>query len=144
MRQRPPQSKEPTMSLLTRGLTSSALALVLLAAPAQAENESFFTHLHAEKAMANVTVSPGRAGPVEIEIQIEDANEAPLAADAVSVTLTNAENGVAAVTVNAKRVDHDRWMARMWAPKVGRWSLALGITISANDTVNVESPILLR
>jgi hypothetical protein len=35
-------------------------------------------------------------------------------------------------------------MARMWAPKVGRWSLALGITISVNDTVNVESPILLR
>jgi hypothetical protein len=35
-------------------------------------------------------------------------------------------------------------MARMWAPKVGRWSLGLGITISATDTVNVESPILLR
>ena len=132
------------MSIMIRGLTSAALAFALLAMPAQAEEDSFFTHLHAEKAMANVTVSPGRAGPVEIEIQIEDANEAPLAADAVSVTLTNAETGVAAVTVNAKRVDHDRWMARMWAPKVGRWSLALGITISATDTVNVESPILLR
>jgi periplasmic copper chaperone A len=132
------------MSIMTRGLTSAALAFVLLTLPARADDESFFSHLHAEKAMANVTVSPGRAGPVEIEIQIEDANEAPLAADAVSVTLTNAENGVAAVTVNARRVDHDRWMARMWAPKVGRWSLALGITISATDTVNVESPILLR
>jgi periplasmic copper chaperone A len=132
------------MSNMTRGLTAAALALALSATPTHAEDESFFTHLHAERAMANVTVSPGRAGPVEIEIQIEDANEAPLAADAVSVTLTNAESGVAAVTVNAKRIDHDRWMARMWAPKVGRWSLALGITISATDTVNVESPILLR
>jgi hypothetical protein len=132
------------MSIMTRGLTAAALALVLSALPARADDESFFSHLHAERAMANVTVSPGRAGPVEIEIQIEDANEAPLAADAVSVTLTNAENGVAAVTVNARRVDHDRWMARMWAPKVGRWSLALGIAISATDTVNVESPILLR
>jgi hypothetical protein len=132
------------MSLMTRGLTAASLALLLSAMPAKADDDSFFTHLHAERAMANVTVSPGRAGPVEIEIQIEDANEAPLAADAVSVTLTNAENGVAAVTVNAKRVDHDRWMARMWAPKVGRWSLALGITISASDTVSVESPILLR
>ena len=132
------------MSIVTRGLTAAAFALVLSATPTLAEEESFFTHLHAEKAMANVTVSPGRACPVEIEIQIEDANEAPLAADAVSVTLTNAENGIAAVTVNARRVDHDRWMARMWAPRVGRWSLALAITISATDTVNVESPILLR
>lgn len=132
------------MSIMTRGITSAALAFALIATPVHAEDDSFFTHLHAEKAMANVTVSPGRAGPVEIEIQIEDANEAPLAANAVSVTLTNAENGIPAVTVNAKRVDHDRWMARMWAPKVGRWSLALSIAISTADTVNVESPILLR
>ncbi|MGQ0683332.1 hypothetical protein [Bradyrhizobium sp.] len=29
-------------------------------------------------------------------------------------------------------------------PKAGRWSLVLGIAISASDTVNVESPVLLR
>ena len=132
------------MSIMTRGLTAAALALVLSALPARADDESFFTHLHAEKAMANVTVSPGRAGPVEIEIQLEDANEAPLAADAVSVTLDNSEHGVAPVTVRATRIDSDRWIVRMSAPKAGRWSLALGITISATDTVNVESPILLR
>jgi hypothetical protein len=82
------------MSIMTRGLIPAAsafgLALALLAMPARAEEDSFFTHLHAEKAMANVTVA-GRAGPVEIEIQLEDANEAPLTADAVSVTLGNAE-----------------------------------------------------
>jgi hypothetical protein len=132
------------MSIITRGLTAAAPALALSATPTQADDESFFTHLHAEKAMANVTVSPGRAGPVEIEIQIEDANEAPLVADAVSVTLSNAENGVAPVTVNAERIGEDRWMVRMSAPKAGRWSLALGIAISATDKVNVESPILLR
>ena len=121
----------------------AALALALLAAPARAE-ESFFTHLHAEKAMANVTVSPGRAGPVEIEIQLEDANEAPLAADAVSVTLGNAENGVAPVTVNAERIGDNAGWCGCPHRRPGRWSLALGITISATDTVNVESPILLR
>lgn len=132
------------MSIMTRGLTAVAFALLLAAVPAYAEDDSFFTHLHAERAMANVTVSPDRAGPVEIEIQLEDANEAPLTADAVSVTLGNAELGVAPVTAKAERIDHDRWIVRMSAPKAGRWSLALGITISARDTVNVESPILLR
>ena len=115
------------MSIMTRGLIPAAsaitLALALLAMPAQAEEDSFFTHLHAEKAMANVTVSLG---------------------ELLRATLGNAENGVAPVTVKAERIGDDRWMVRMSAPKAGRWSLALAIAISANDTVNVESPILLR
>lgn len=115
------------------------------AAPAVADtDENFFTHLHAEKAMANVTVSPGRAGPVEIAIQLENADELPLSADAVSVTLENSEGGVAAVTMDAIRISNDQWLVKMSAPVPGRWSLGLGITISANDTVNVVSPILIR
>ena len=62
------------------------------AAPVTAgDEESFFTHLHAEKAMANVTISPDRAGPVEIAIQLENADELPLTAKAVTVTLGNSE-----------------------------------------------------
>jgi hypothetical protein len=45
------------------------------------KNEDFFTHLHTDKAMANVTVSPGRVGPVDIAIQLETTNEEPLAAN---------------------------------------------------------------
>ncbi|PPQ18980.1 hypothetical protein CV770_12640 [Bradyrhizobium sp. AC87j1] len=107
-------------------------------------DESFFTHLHAEKAMANVTVSPGRAGPVEIAIQLEDANELPLSADAVAVTLGNPEHGVAPITANAERVGNDQWRVRMSAPLSGRWSLGLDIRITPSDAVNVVSPILLR
>jgi copper(I)-binding protein len=108
------------------------------------DDESFFTHLHAEKAMANVTVSPGRAGPVEIAIQLENADELPLTAKAVTVTLGNSESGIAPVTVDAEQVSNDQWRVRMSAPVAGRWSLGLGITITASDTVNVVSPILIR
>ncbi|MBB4362833.1 copper(I)-binding protein [Bradyrhizobium sp. CIR18] len=118
-------------------------AAVPAAATSDAD-ESFFTHLHAEKAMANVTVSPGRAGPVEIAIQLEDANELPLSADAVAVTLGNPEHGVAPITANAERVGNDQWRVRMSAPLSGRWSLGLDIRITPKDAVNVVSPILLR
>jgi periplasmic copper chaperone A len=75
---------------------------VKTAAPVASDpDESFFTHLHAEKAMANVTVSPGRAGPVQIAIQLENADELPLTAKAVTVTLGNSENGIAPVTAEA-------------------------------------------
>jgi copper(I)-binding protein len=107
-------------------------------------DESFFTHLHAEKAMANVTVSPGRAGPVEIAIQLENADELPLTAKAVTVTLGNSENGIAPVTAEAEQISNDQWRVKMSAPVAGRWSLGLGITISASDTINVVSPILIR
>ncbi|UVO28358.1 copper chaperone PCu(A)C [Bradyrhizobium arachidis] len=108
------------------------------------DDESFFTHLHAERAMANVTVTPGRAGPVEIAIQLEDANELPLAADTVAVTLGNPEHGIAPITARAERVGHDQWRVKMAAPLSGRWSLGLAIGLGASDTVNVVSPILLR
>lgn len=108
------------------------------------DDESFFTHLHAEKAMANVTVSPGRAGPVEIAIQLENADELPLTAKAATVTLGNSENGIAPVTAEAEQISNDQWRVRMSAPVAGRWSLGLVITISASDTVNVTSPILIR
>jgi copper(I)-binding protein len=124
------------------GDLEAAKAAAAPAAPA--DDESFFTHLHAEKAMANVTVSPGRAGPVDIAIQLENADELPLTAKAVTVTLGNSESGIPPVTANAEQISNDQWRVRMSAPVAGRWSLGLGIAITASDTVNVVSPILIR
>ena len=108
-------------------------------------DEPFFTHFCNSKAMANITVSPGRAGPVEIAIQLEDGDEQPLTtAHGVSVTLANPDKGIAAVTAIAERTGGDRWVVRMDAPHSGRWSLELGIRLSATDAVNIEAPILIR
>jgi hypothetical protein len=113
-----------------------------LAAAVTMQPESFFTHLHTEKAMANVTVSPGRAGPVVITIQLETADELPLEAKSVSVTLTNP--GTASQVAQAERTDDNQWQARMSAPSPGRWMLGLGISISDTDRVDIESPIMIR
>jgi hypothetical protein len=48
------------------------------------------------------------------------------------------------VTAEAEQIGNDQWRVRMSAPVAGRWSLGLGITITASDTVNVVSPILIR
>jgi hypothetical protein len=107
-------------------------------------DESFFTHLHTEKAMANVTVSPGRAGPIVITIQLETPDEMPLEAKSVSVTLTNAAANSESQVAQAELVDGDQWQARMSAPSPGRWMLGLGISISDTNRVDIESPILIR
>jgi copper(I)-binding protein len=108
-------------------------------------DEAFFTHFCDPKAMANITVSPGRAGPVEIAIQLEDGDEWPLTtAHGVSVTLANPDKGIAPVTVVAEHVGADKWVVRMDAPQSGRWSLDLGIKLTDTDAVNIEAPILIR
>ena len=123
-------------------LALGILASSLVAAPAAAADDSFFTHLHTEKAMANVTVSPARAGPVEITIQLETMDEKPLTAKAVSVTLSIA--GAKPASVAAERRSDDTWLARLSVPKAGQWTIGLGIAISDTDKVSVEAPIVIK
>jgi copper transport protein len=107
-------------------------------------NDDFFTHLHTERAMANVTVSPGHAGPVAITIALETPDERPLAATAVSVTLSRPDIGIEPATAQAQRTGADQWRVTMAAPVAGRWTLTLGILISDFDQLSVEAPILIK
>jgi copper transport protein len=121
-----------------------ASSLVTGLAVAADDPDNFFTHLHTEKAMANVTVSPGRAGPVDITIQLETTDELPLIAKAISVTLSNAQSGVDLQPLAATHTRDDQWHVRTPMLIAGRWTLGLGISISDTDKVNVESPILIK
>jgi hypothetical protein len=107
-------------------------------------DDNFFTHLHTEKAMANVTVSPARAGPVELTIQLETVEELPLSAKAVAVTLTDMQTGRALKTIDAARRGDNQWRAALSVPTAGRWMLALAIAISDSDKVSIEAPIIIK
>lgn len=124
----------------------TAVLLSVAATPlvAATDDDSFFTHLHTEKAMANVTVSPGRAGPVEISIQLETTDETPLTAKAVSVTLVDTQTGKKLAPVQASRDGEDGWRVKVAQLTPGRWMLGLGIAISEADRVTIESPILIK
>jgi hypothetical protein len=106
--------------------------------------ESFFTHLHTEKAMANVTIAPGRAGPVVITIQLETIDERPLVAMAVALTLTSPQAGAAPLVTAAEHMSDDQWRATLSIPSPGRWSMGLRIKLSEADAVTVQSPILIE
>jgi copper transport protein len=124
----------------------AAVAICLLtgATVAAPDDDSFFTHLHTEKAMANVTVSPGRSGPVNIAIQLETVDETPLTARAVSVTLADTQTGRRLPAMTATRSGEDGWRVKVASLSAGKWMLGLDISISDNDEVKVESPILIK
>ena len=131
---------------LALGVVAAVALMSAAAAPTSAatDDESFFTHLHTEKAMANVTVSPGRAGPVEITIQLETTDETPLSAKAVSVTLSDVQTGRRLQPITAVRDGESDWHVKVTQLTPGRWILGLGISISEADHVSVESPILIK
>lgn len=119
---------------------------VTATAPARlaATDEPFFTHICGTRVMANITVSPGRSGPVEVLVQLEDGDEKPLAVDALSVTLSNPDKGIAPVSATAERVSADSWRVRLTAAASGKWSLSLGIDMAKDDRVDIAAPILIE
>jgi copper transport protein len=106
--------------------------------------DSLFTHLHGERAMANVTIVPGRAGPLDIDIQISTPAEAPLAAQALTVTLASPALGIGPASAPAQPVGEGQWRVRMSAPLPGQWTLTLGILVSDFDRIILEAPITVR
>jgi len=123
--------------------TEPAVTATASARPAAAD-EPFFTHICGTRVMANITVSPGRSGPVEVLVQLEDGDEKPLAVDALSVTLSNADKGIAPVSAAAERVSADSWRVRLTAAASGKWSLSLGIDMAKDDRVDIAAPILIE
>jgi hypothetical protein len=107
-------------------------------------NDSFFTHICGTRVMANVTISPGRSGPVEIVVQLENADEQPLSAQTLTVALSNPDKNIAPITATAERISDGRWRARMSAAVPGKWSLALGIGLAPNEQVDMAAPILIE
>jgi hypothetical protein len=136
----------PSIKGFASGVLGAIALISVMVAPTAAatDDESFFTHLHTERAMANVTVSPGRAGPVEITIQLETTDETPLTAKAVSVTLADMQTGRKLQAVEASRDGEADWHVKVSMLTPGRWMLGLGISISEADHVSVESPILIK
>ncbi|WFU18603.1 copper chaperone PCu(A)C [Bradyrhizobium sp. CB3481] len=113
-------------------------------APAASAGEPFFTHICGTRVMANVTISPGRGGPIEVLVQLEDADEKPLAVDGLLVTLSNPDKAIAPVTATAERVAADSWRVRLTAAASGKWSLSLGIDLAKDDRVDIAAPILIE
>ncbi|OPF89852.1 hypothetical protein I8G32_03020 [Rhodopseudomonas palustris] len=113
-------------------------------AVSQSTAPSEVVHLHTERAMATVTLAPARAGPVEIEVLLQTADEALLAAQALTVTLANPAAGIEPLSAEARKTADGPWRARLTAPVPGTWTLTLGILISDFEKVNLEAPIVIR
>jgi copper(I)-binding protein len=127
-------ANHPQLSPISRGTVRSTAK----------EADPFFTHIHAPRLMANVTVSPGQSGPVEVLVQLEDPQENALAAKALSVVLTNSDKRKRSDPASAERIAIDTWRARMVVSEAGKWNLMLRIALAADDKIEIAAPILIE
>ena len=125
-------------------IASNAPQVVVASPNPTSSDEPFFTHICGTRVMADVTVTPGRRGPVEITVKLEDGDEKPLSVDALAVTLSNPDKNIAPIAATAERLSADTWKVRMTAATDGKWSLALGIDMAPGDRIDVAAPILIE
>lgn len=136
----PVGAKGPRLQIAS---TESAM-VPSVAEKAVSTSEPFFTRIYGPRVMADVTVTPGRHGPVEVVVQLQDGDERPLSIDALSVTLSNPDQGIAPVSAQAERVGADKWRVRVMAAAAGKWSLSLGIDVKRDDRIDIAAPIVIE
>jgi hypothetical protein len=125
-------------------IASTVPQAVAVPATKPAADKPFFTHLGGTQVMADVTITPGRHGPVEILVKLEDGDEKPLSVDALSATLSSSEKNVSTVAAKAERVSSDTWKVRTTAATEGKWSLSLGIDMKPGERIDMAAPMLIE
>jgi copper transport protein len=102
-------------------------------------------HIHTEKAMAELSVTPGHTGTVSASIVIMTGDFGPLDAKAVTLVLSKPDSGIEPLKREAKKPGDGTWrIDNLVIPVAGRWTARLDILVSDFDMVQIEAPIDIR
>jgi copper transport protein len=101
-------------------------------------------HIHGEKAMADVVVAPGHAGPVAVSIFVMTGAFDPLPAKAVTLLLSNPAAGIEPIRRPATLVEGSWHVEDLVVPLAGRWTAKLDILVSDFEMVKLEGEITIR
>jgi len=99
-------------------------------------------HIHQLRAMVDLSVTPGQAGPVTIMLQFQSGDFGPLTPKEVTVSLAKPESGIEAIERDAKLEPGDIWRAGpLVLPLSGQWHVRVDALISDFDKVILEDVI---
>ncbi len=101
-------------------------------------------HLHSQAAMADVSVQPGRAGPVAVAIYPMTADFTPMEAKEVTLVLSKADAGLEPLRRAATRVDGVWRIDDVQIPLAGVWQIRIDILISDFEIAKLSGEIELK
>ena len=102
-------------------------------------------HIHTLKAMAEITITPGRAGPVAVSIMVMTGDFEPLDPKEITLVLSKPDAGIAALKRPATRAGDGTWRVDgLVVPLAGQWTAGLDILVSDFDMVKITAPVEIR
>ena len=102
-------------------------------------------HIHALKAMADLSVTPGHAGPVVASMIIMTGDFGPLDAKEVTLVLSKPDSGIEPLKRAATKPGDGSWRVdNLVIPVPGKWTVRIDILVSDFEMVKIEAPIDIR
>jgi len=102
-------------------------------------------HVHAAEAMADLTVTPGRAGPVRVSAVIATGESGPLDAKEVTFVFSKPDAGIEPFRRKAERSGDGAWRADgVVLPLPGDWSVRVDVLISDFEMARLAGRIAIR
>ncbi|MGL4961897.1 MAG: copper resistance CopC/CopD family protein [Inquilinus sp.] len=112
---------------------------------AEAEARPAAIHIHTAPAMADLTVTPGRAGPVAASIVVMTGDFGPLDAKEVTLVLSNPGAGIEPIRRKAAKTGDGSWRVDgLIIPVPGRWTARIDVLISDFEIAKLEDAIDIR
>ncbi|WP_374833696.1 copper resistance CopC/CopD family protein [Paenochrobactrum pullorum] len=110
-----------------------------------AEAQPAEIHIHTNKAMADVKITPGRSGPVSVSAILMDGDFAPLEAQEVTFVFSQPEAGIEPFSRKAKKAENGSWQSDdVLLPLAGKWKIRLDILINDFELARLEEDIQIR
>ena len=102
------------------------------------------THIHTEKAMAEITVTPGHAGPVDVSVILMTGDFGPLDAKEVAFVFANPAAGVEPIRRKAFKPGDGSWRVEgLVLPFAGTWTVRLDVLIDDFDMTRLQGEVTI-
>ncbi len=103
------------------------------------------THIHTAQAMAEITVTPGHAGPVDVSVILMSGDFGPLDAQEVTLVFANPPAGIEAVRRKAFKPGDGTWRVEgLVLPLPGAWTVRLDVLISDFEMTRLTGEVTIR
>ncbi|MCB1345427.1 MAG: copper resistance protein CopC [Rhodobacter sp.] len=143
----------PRLSHAIRGEIVLGLAILVLASgfrltpPPRAliePAEPLYAHIHTAAAMADIRLTPGRAGPVEVMLGFQTGDFAELVPQEVEVVFAQPEAGIEPIRLTALQGGDGLWHAGpVTLPRPGDWDVTLRLLITDFERVTLTDTLTL-
>jgi copper transport protein len=109
---------------------------------AEAAAAPAYVHIHTPAAMADLTLTPGRAGTVTASVVLQSGEFGPLTAKEVTLELANPALGIEPIQRPARLTGDGPWQTDSFAiPASGRWQVKIEVLVTDFDKLTLEGTL---